>query len=94
MKTPNRISISVYIGDRTVLNTSYDSQKEIETFINNDTAFLPEKNRIAISEDIHVYEGKYLEECSYALLTFHYENEEQKYYCEDLSKDELVWGKR
>lgn len=93
MKIPDRITICVYIGSRIVYHTSYSNQKEVETFIDNDTAFLPGKNLIASSEVIYALEGKHFEECSHALLTFHYGNEAQKYYCEDLSKDELVWEK-
>ena len=90
LKIPENITIAVIADGRIVYHTYY-SQQEAENFIQNDMVCLPDKNRISISNDIYALEGKYLEECSRAILVFSNGDEEKKYYCEDLSKDNLVW---
>lgn len=92
MKVPEKITIAVINEGRTFYHR-YFTRQEAENFIQDEMVCLPEKNRIPISEAIYALEGKYLEECSRAILVFYNGDEEKKYYCEDLSENELNWEK-
>lgn len=89
MNLPECIGISVQDGNRVVYHTLY--KDKLEEFVKKECACLPEKYRNAISDSIYKTEGKSLDECSSATITFYMNGTETKYYCKDLSEETLIW---
>lgn len=92
MKAVNEIAIAVYFGSTIIYHTSYRGE-EVKNFIPGDKLCLPYQNKCSIRDFIYHHDGKYLEECTKATLTLYNGDEEEKYFCKDLSQDELIWEK-